>query len=338
MTPHYATYFDRHFLTRGLALIGSIRRHAGAVPMTVLCLDDDTHVFLSRLGLPNVRLLSLAQLEAADPELAAVRSTRTTLEYYFTVTAPFLRHLFAVDPSIETLTYVDADHFFFGDPAPIYAELDDRTIAIIDHRYPPAFADNYVYGRFNVGILVFRRSGEADACLARWREQCLDWCYDRLEEHRYGDQKYLDEWPERYAGLRVLEYPGVGLALWNVPSYTWSSRGGRVYVDGVPLMTYHFSRFRIITPWLFDVGARWFGYSPHAVLRYGVYAPYARAVQRATRLVDRVGERFGGHDTVRAPNGRFSRVILGAALEKAQVLGAAGFRRGLLLVHGRIAL
>ncbi len=338
MTPHYATYFDRHFLMRGLALIESIRQHAGLVPVTVLCLDDETHALLARLGLPNVRLLPLARLEAADPGLAAVRSTRTTLEYYFTVTAPFLRYLFAADRSIETLTYVDADHLVFDDLAPIYAELGDRTMAIIDHRYPPKFADNYVYGRFNVGILVFRRSAEVNACLARWRGQCLEWCYDRLEEGRYGDQKYLDEWPERYAGLRVLQYPGVGLALWNAPSYTWTRRGERVYVDGVPLMTYHFSRFRIITPWLFDIGARWFGYTPQTVMRYGVYAPYARAVRRAMHLIEQVGWHDDGHDTVRARNQTSKRVIMSNALERVQLLGAAGVRQSLLLVTGRLEL
>ena len=127
-----------------------------------------------------------------------------------------------------------------------------------------------------------------------------------------------------------------------MPKYAWRRRRGRVYVDGVPLMTYHFSRFRILGPWLFDTGSRWFGYNLPAVLRYGVYAPYARAVQQATRLVERIGEHDGGgnggHDTVRAPNGRFNRVIIGDVLEKAQVLGAAGFRRSLLLVTGRVAL
>jgi hypothetical protein len=337
MTARYATYFDRHFLTRGLALIESLRQHAGDVTINVLSLDGETHDCMCRLALRNVRLLALEDLESADPELAAARKSRTLLEYYFTLTPAYLSYLLQSDPAIETLTYVDSDHFFFADPAPIYAELGDGHIGIIEHRYPPRYADNYVYGRFNVGILVFKRSPEARACLDRWRQQCLDWCYERVEGGRYADQAYLNEWPERYCGVRVLEHPGVGIALWNCQDLTWNNTHDRVVADGSPLITYHFSRFRIITPWLFDIGARWFGFKPNRVLRYGVYLPYARAVQRASKLLRAAGAKVES-DTIRDANSRFKLLVVTRSIEKLQVLATAVFRRTLLLVAGPIGL
>jgi hypothetical protein len=45
---HYATYFDRHYLTRGLALYRSLVRHSRPFALWVLCLDKETHRTLSR--------------------------------------------------------------------------------------------------------------------------------------------------------------------------------------------------------------------------------------------------------------------------------------------------
>jgi len=50
------------------------------------------------------------------------RPTVRPIEYYFTCTASFLDWVMEHDPSVEVLTYLDSDLFFFlSDPAPIIA-------------------------------------------------------------------------------------------------------------------------------------------------------------------------------------------------------------------------
>ena len=116
---------------------------------------------------------------------------------------------------IERITYVDADMFFFASPARIFEAMDaaKASVLVTAHRFPLWLKRYERHGKFNVGLLSFQNDGVGRACLDEWRGRCLGWCYDRLEEGKYADQKYLDEWPERLgAALLVLEHREVNLA------------------------------------------------------------------------------------------------------------------------------
>jgi len=279
------TYFDRHYLTRGVALLRSLRQHSPDAVVWVICLDEQTRQALGTLDLGNIRLEPLPLLEARDPELAAVRSTRSLLEYYYTLTAPSLLHVLSVEPDIERLVYLDADTYFFADPEPLFDRYHDSSMLLLDHRYAPELADEYKYGRFNVGLLVFNRSDDRLPCLRLWREQCIAWCYDYVEGDRYGDQRYLDEWPELYRGVAVPTERGIGLAPWNLRIHNLMMHGGRLMVDGEPVVHMHFGSTRRITARLYDTGTHRYQLSLSAAARDYVYRPYVRALASAERLL-----------------------------------------------------
>lgn len=276
----FATYFDRNFLTRGLALLRSLHRQAPAATCWVLCLDDTVWSTLTALNLPNARLVHLTSLEQADSDLLAVKPDRRKMDYLYTITAPFLRYVYS-NTRARYVLYVDADVYFFGPPASIIEELGENAIGIIDHRYPSFLQSQYRWGIFNVGIVAFQRSASAKECLEWWRERSLEWCYDRLEGDRYGEQKYLERWPLLFTGVKVLSYPGSGLGTWNVPSHTFQVSSGELLVDEQPLTNYHFSKFRILNRWIYDSGVRWYGYPLDPIVEHYVYRPYAQALQSA---------------------------------------------------------
>ena len=84
----FCTYFDRNYLTRGLALYESLREQCRR-PFTLwtLCFDDESYGILDRLALKGMRLIPLADFEAGDTELAAARDNRSAVEYYWTCSA-----------------------------------------------------------------------------------------------------------------------------------------------------------------------------------------------------------------------------------------------------------
>jgi hypothetical protein len=283
---HYCTYFDRHYLPRGLALYQSLCRHAGEFSLHVLCLDAQTDRVLTKLALPRIHIIHLDDFLAQDPELRSARDTRSSLDFYFTCTPSLPIYLLARDASMAAISYLDADLYFFSSPEPIFAELGDAPIMAIEHRFPD-LNDIVASGRFNVAMQHFRRSAVADACLQRWREQCLNWCHARFEEGLFGDQKYLDEWPSLYPGLHVLQHPGANLAPWNLAGHqlSWRAKPGNdLLVDHKPLIFFHFHRTRRVFAKLYDPTLDEFKVQSSPLIR-AIFRPYARALEQAEAAV-----------------------------------------------------
>jgi hypothetical protein len=298
----YATYFDRNYLTRGLALYRSLVSHSPAFRLWVLCLDQETYHILGRLGLEHVELIPLPTLERADPALLAARTTRSRVEYYWTCGPAFLAYLFTTRPEIGLLSYLDADLFFFADPTPLFDELGDGSILLIPHRWSP-YVDRSHLGKgvYQVGLLVFRRLAASLACLSHWRKQCLEWCFDRLEPGRFGDQKYLEDWPSRYEKVVVSRHKGASLGSPSIGNYHYGLERDRVLVDGDPLLFFHFTRFRLVTRWLYDPGiwAHNRGLRLAPLLKRYVYIPYARELRAAGDQVRSVGGPVSSTDSLR---------------------------------------
>lgn len=310
VTCHYVTYFDNHFLSRGLALYRSMEQHCRPFVLWVLCLDELTWSALSKLGLEHVRLITLTELELADPELQSAKGNRSAVEYYWTCGPAILQYLVSRHSEISMITYLDADLFFFHSPVPIYEELGTNSILIIEHRHHfRESGDQRKYHRFNVGLLVFRRSPTGLACLARWRQQCLAWCYDRQEGDQYGDQGYLTEWPDLYPDTVVLQHRGGGVAPWNLLNHPVSRRHGNVFIGTQPLIFYHFSGLRRIRSWLYEMHAWRFHRRPlNSQLRRWVYGVYVQDLNKAERLLCQAGVVSAPQTTeTRSPEWRAAR-------------------------------
>jgi hypothetical protein len=252
MTSRYfCTLFDSGYLLKGLAMIRSLARFCPGMRIYVLCMDEQAKYILERLDLPFVKCITLAEVE--NEELLKAKADRGVAEYCWTLSSCFTWYVMQNHPEIDFLTYVDADLLFYSDVQPLFDEIGDASIAIIEHRFTPRLQDREVNGRFCVEWDSFRRDEQGLACLSRWREQCIEWCYYRLEDGKMGDQKYLDEWPDRYSACHILMHPGAGIAPWNYAQYRFDKDpAGRITVDGAPLIFYHFHQFQLLENGKFD--------------------------------------------------------------------------------------
>jgi hypothetical protein len=106
------------------------------------------------------------------------------------------------------------------------------------------------FGRYNVSFQIFKNDDTGNECLDTWRDQCIAWCGDHFDEtnHRYADQKYLDEWTTLFPG-RVKElYDHVsGLAPWNLNHYRVERKDKKYYSNGDRIIFYHFHHFKIFS-------------------------------------------------------------------------------------------
>jgi len=288
---NFCTCFDQHYLVRGLTLYRSLARHASPFVLWVLCLDNLTYDALFKLDLPNLRPIPLQALERDDQDLLATKEHRSQVEYYFTCTPSWLLYLLECLPTLDSITYLDGDLFFYSSPQPIYEEMGDQSVVIVGHRFPKQLRDREKYGIYNVGYLTFRNDTHGRDCLHWWRERCLEWCYDRVEHGRFADQKYLDDWPVRFRQVVALQHKGAGLAPWNLENYSLVSRNGRVLVDSQPLVFFHFHNFKQLDRWVYDPGLAGFGAQASPVVKRHIYAPYIRGLSNSARSLSGIVDR-----------------------------------------------
>ncbi|HET7834031.1 MAG TPA: glycosyl transferase [Gallionella sp.] len=208
-------------------------------------MDELVERNLQRLALPHVGLIPLREVE--DVRLLGVKPTRSTGEYCWTLTPFVPQFVFERDSRVNRVTYLDADLFFFASPKSLLDEFEHsgKHVMITEHAYAPRyerFGRAKRGGRFCVQFMTFVRSPEGAKVMRWWQDRCLEWCYARVEDGKYGDQKYLDQWPVLFEPeVHILLQKEKTLAPWNVAYYGNLGRGQ------VTPVFYHFHGLRILS-------------------------------------------------------------------------------------------
>src|SRR5688572_4862621 len=141
------TYFDHRYAPFGLALYETLLQQGRPFRLFVLCLDELCEQILRQLNRPEIVVVPLDALERADPELAAAKTNRSRIEYYFTCTAAWCSYVLQHHADVDVIHYADSDLGFFGDPQAIVDELGDHSVLIIEHRFPKQLTHLEKYGR-----------------------------------------------------------------------------------------------------------------------------------------------------------------------------------------------
>jgi hypothetical protein len=278
---NFCTKFDHHYLDRGLVLYESLQRWAPDSGLHVLALSEECAAFLEHLGLPRLRVVRTGDLCRIEPRLEAASGDRNAASFVFTQT-PFL--VLAALREVregQHLVYIDADTCFFSSPAAVVNAGDGHDVSLTRHNFAPHWQPTDLFGEFNTGWVGFRRTPGAKACVEWWAERCLEWCHDRPEDGKFGDQKYLESLPHLGAHVRIIGDPGVNCAPWNASGRRFSRTKGRTMVDDTELVHFHFSLLERVNP--FCVAPR---LSQQLVrgaqgLRRYVYRPYCRYLRTA---------------------------------------------------------
>jgi len=289
MMYHFCTYFDKNYLIHGMTLYRSLLKQCGDFTLYVLCLDDETFEVLNHLNEKRICTISLKEVEGWEPSLLQAKANRGLVEYYFTL-SPVLPLFLLEKFQMDIVTYLDADLFFFSSPEIAYKELGNRSIYITAHGFSSKLKSREKYGIYNIQYQSFRNDAIGIKCLNRWKDQCLEWCYDRLEGGKFADQKYLDEWPGLYDELIVSQNNGVGIAPWNIANFETVIDGNNFTVNGCPVVFYHFHGLKILGKKLIYHGLGSYEKIDKAVIRW-LYCGYMHELVLTRRwLIEHVGD------------------------------------------------
>jgi hypothetical protein len=264
---HFVTICDSRFLPQGLALHKSLERHCPEFMLWVVCMDEAAHGLLSALALGSLRPLKVSELET--PQLLEVKKSRTVAEYCWTLSPVAPHWVFALESSVQRVTYLDADMYFMRSPAPIFREFEasGKSVLITEHAYDAEYDQSAASGRYCVQFMTFVRD-RSEPVRQWWEEKCLEWCHARVEDGRMGDQMYLDDWPERFPDhVHVLSQREVLMAPWNARRFPYSGA-----------IAWHFQGLRLLSE---GQVLLYRTYIVPGVVLEQVYRPYLQALRAA---------------------------------------------------------
>ncbi len=216
---NFCTLFNSFYLSRGVLMYQSLEKNCADFHLYVYAFDEATYSFLKKENYKNLTVISLKEFE--DKELLKVKPTRTAAEYCWTCASSTI--LYSIEKfNLNNCTYVDADMYFYSDPKVLVEEMGDNSVLITEHRFTKEYAESVIYGKYCVQFVTFKNDERGMKVLHWWRKACIDWCYGRIEEGKFGDQKYLDDWTKKFDGVHELQHLGGGIAPWNLQQYNFN--------------------------------------------------------------------------------------------------------------------
>lgn len=212
---NFCTLFDSYYIHKGIATYLSLSRVTDDFHLYVMAFDRDCYAKLNSLGFDHMTVELVDEFET--PDLLEVKPTRNKAEYCWTCGSAITWH-FLNKYSLPGITYIDSDLFFLNDPKVVFDEVGDMSIAVTEHNN----VDSSLSGRFCVQFNYFKNDEEGRKALKWWRNSCVEWCFDRYEDGKFGDQRYVDRFPQRYQSLCVIKNLGAGIGPWNMNRYQFT--------------------------------------------------------------------------------------------------------------------
>lgn len=247
----FCTLFDSNYLDKGLALYCSMKKQIKNFRLYIFAFDDRCYEILSDMCLKNVVIVSLSEI--MNDRLQEIGRERNRAEFCWTCTPVVIEHVL-VHYQERICTYIDADIYFFANPQKAIAKIEQQgcSVGLAPHRFERDYQSVYTMfrcGKYCIQFNTFCNDKEGLAVLRDWKNDCLEWCYHRSEDGKFGDQKYPDTWKMKYSCVYEAEDLGIGVAPWNLHLYSCVGKSDagilmRYRGEEFPLIFYHFEGMR----------------------------------------------------------------------------------------------
>lgn len=228
---NFVTLFDKNYMSRGIVLYNSLKEHCKQdFTFYVLAMDEVTEKYLKSLNNVNLFVITVDDMKKMYPVLIKLEKERTRGEFSWTLSSFSIQYCLR-QFSLDSCTYVDSDICFYNDPQILLDEVGDKSVMITEHNYTPEYDQSATSGKFCVQFMYFKNNEDGNKVLEYWRSKCEEWCYNRMEDGKFGDQKYLDDWESRFEGIVYnCRNIGCGVAPWNVQKYNVTVENEKKYV------------------------------------------------------------------------------------------------------------
>ncbi|MTI57005.1 MAG: hypothetical protein FH760_19375 [Geosporobacter ferrireducens] len=245
MNNVFCTILSKLRVYQGLVLYRSLDYNTDEFKLYILCADEESYSACSKMNLTKAVLVRAEYL--GNEQLLFKRFERELNEFCWTLKPFLIEYVMNQCQPIEYVTYVDSDICFFNNPKRIYREHMGQDVLLSEHDYSLNYRGvEQSCGKYNSGFIVFKNAENARYALKWWQDRCMEWCFDRVEEGKFGDQKYLEFMPGFFRNVGSIITPGVNIGPWNDTKYHFLYQDGKIFANKDKLICYHFSGFRVI--------------------------------------------------------------------------------------------
>lgn len=242
----FVTLFDSNYCSRGLVLYNSLMKNCKEdFTLYVLGMDNDVTEFLKSMNNKNMIVVSQKEIQDFYPILIKLEKERTRAEYSWTLSSFSIQYCIR-KYGLESCTYIDADVCFYNDPKILLDEVGKNSILITEQNFTPKYDQVETSGKFCVQFMYFKNDKNGSEALEWWRARNEEWCFNRLEDGKIGDQMYLNDWESRFEGVYNCHNIGSGVAPWNVQKLNIKKENEKIVVEDKvskvrgPLIFFHF--------------------------------------------------------------------------------------------------
>jgi len=160
-----------------------------------------------------------------------------------------------LDRGAEVAVYLDPDIYVYSALDEVEHAARDSAILLTPHTVSPMRRDNLRpseadimgAGVYNLGFIAVNK--DARDMLRWWQERLRRDSISAPERMLFTDQRWIDLVPG-YFDHGVLRDPGYNVAYWNLDSRPVERAGSGYSVCERPLRFFHFSGYRLETPWI----------------------------------------------------------------------------------------
>ncbi|WP_347223757.1 glycosyl transferase [Bacteroides congonensis] len=284
MKSIYCTLFNHKYLSRGLALFESLQKQNDKIELYIVAMDDIAFSKLIIEKPSNIIVISISDIEKENPDMLVAKGNRSATEYCWTCTSCVI-HYIITHYNCDTCTYLDADIYFYQNPGDALDKLKNYTTMLVPHLFSKKESDSEkLCGKYCVEFVPFKKEKKSLEILEHWRRQCLEWCYNKHEDGKFGDQKYIEEWDKR-DDVYISRNHGMGVAPWNAGRFDLIKNDAGFYdlidlennMQKCSLFFYHFSQLK-----LFDKDVVCLDYCHRLIpdrFREELYAEYLKTLE-----------------------------------------------------------
>jgi hypothetical protein len=274
---HFSTVVSQDHFFKYLALVSSLRNNPRDFKIYTMCVDEIVWHILNKINIEEVVPIMLKEVHSDMLEKA--KGDRPFQAFCWTLKPVALQYVMEKHSDCDYFAHLDADLFFFESPENIFLENPSASLFLTHHRNSRNFLKYYSStGVFNTGFVGCKNDNTAYNAISKWKSQCLLYCPIKEDPiHKiFGDQRYVESWPEEYRDVHVVRSLGVNAALWNIQNYTVSIVNDKVHVEGSPLVFYHFSGLTIISRNEFNIN--WYYHIDDEMVFKYIYMPYVKTL------------------------------------------------------------